>query len=105
MDKTKRVQERPGIVRYGGDDASESNEKGQSVDANDKLLSNGWLVQIRNFAAELSLSAPGICLASTAEGKKFTKMKGDQPLVLIVYANIIGTGKEVHVLVEYLFVC
>ena len=71
------------------------------VDGKHKLLPNGWSVPIQNSVAEMSSTAPGVCLASTAEGKKLVNdLKGEFPLAILVPANITGSGEEVHVLVE-----
>ena len=49
----------------------------------------------------MSYTAPGVCLVSTANGKKLVnELKGDGPLAMLVPTNISGTGEEVHVLVE-----
>ena len=62
---------------------------------------NTWSEPIITWVSEMRSTTPGVCLVSTADGKKLVnELKGEGPLAILVPTNISGTGEEVHVLVE-----
>ncbi len=75
--------------------------KSEKVTGKDKLVENGWSVPIKSGLSELSSSAPGVCLVSSAEARKAVKeLKSEHALAILSPTNADKKGEEVHVLVE-----
>ena len=72
-----------------------------AIQTKDKLLSEGWSVPVKDTVRDLSVTAAGVCLASTSDARKaMAELKGTQPLGILAPANIDGQGQDLHVLVE-----